>query len=483
MKQLTADIIVVAAGPAGLAAAIAASENGAKVIVFEKANATGGTGNMGMGPFAVGSRIQKESFVDITVKEAFDMHMNYTHWGVNASLVKAYFEKSGDTIEWLQGMGVEFFGAYKYFSSSWQTWHIVKTDFGHPGPRAAAGMFRAMTERAKEQDVEFYLETPVEKLIVENDTVAGVIARENGGEEIEARAKAVIVATGGFGDNPEMIEEYTGLKVGEDFHPIRVPGLKGEGLKMCWEIGAAKEGISVELIYHLPDNMTWFSLDTVMRQPNLLINQEGKRFMDEGVLENATYAGNAIMQQPGRCAYAIIDDRIKRYYMKHGLDRISMVNSPKAINAFDYQVDFAKENKYPYFFTADTIEELAEKIGVNAEVLQETIDNYNDMCEDRYDSEFGKNPEFLRQIGKGKLYAAKFYPSAYGSIGGLKINEYCQVINTEGRVISGLYAAGTDANTIYGQSYYNFFLPGNSMGFAINTGRIAGEMAAEEADC
>ena len=110
------------------------------------------------------------------------------------------------------------------------------------------------------------------------------------------------------------------------------------------------------------------------------------------------------------------------------------------------------------------------------------IDDYNGMCAANLDTQFGKNPKYLKPIGKGKLYAAKFYVAAYGSRGGLNINERCQVLDADKEPIPGLYAAGTDANTIYGDSYM-FLLPGNTMGYALNSGRMAGDNAAEYIKC
>ena len=207
MKNMEADVIVVAAGPAGLAAAITAGENDLKTIVFEKANTTGGAANMGMGPLGIGTKIQKRDFNEITKDEAYDIHMKYTHYRVDADLVQTYFEKSADTIEWLEDMGVEFAGAFRYFAESAATWHIVKPENGVIGPRAAGPMVRIMTEKAKELGAEIYLETPVKSLIMEDGKCVGVHAVDKNGEEIEARAKAVVVATGGFGTNKEMIKE------------------------------------------------------------------------------------------------------------------------------------------------------------------------------------------------------------------------------------------------------------------------------------
>lgn len=478
MKTMEADVIVVGAGPAGLAAAVAAAEEDQKVLVFEKSNTTGGAGNMGMGLFALETPIQRDSFIRLSKNDAFHAHMEYTHYRVDAALVKTYFDKSTSTIEWLQDMGVEFFGAMKYFSASEATWHVVKPEGGVPGPRAASAMYKIMTNRAKELGVEFLMETPVRKLITDNDVVKGVVAVDSDDEEIQASAKAVVISTGGFGDNKEMIEKYLGLKCGEDFFPFMIPGLKGDGLKMCWDIGAKKEGIGAEVIYQVPETMNWFAINGVMRQPNLLVNQLGKRFMNEDQMENTTFTGNAIALQPGRFAYCIMDEGIKKQYLKNGLDVVDMVHSAGLIYKFDEEIKRAAETGYEAFFEADTIEELAEKMGVDEETLSETFEEYNDMCEVNMDTEFGKNPAFLRKIGKGRLYAAKFYLGAYGSIGGIKINSRCEVINDENEVVKGLYSAGQDCNTIYGDSY-NFYLPGNSMGFAVNTGRIAGESAAD----
>ena len=147
--------------------------------------------------------------------------MFFTHYKVDARLVRDFYFKSGDTIDWLEDMGVEFAGVQRAFTAPEDTrpysdgeftWHVVKPEGGGiPGPRAATAMVKKMTEYAKEQGVDFQLETPVKRLIKEDGAVVGVIAANAQGEEIEARAPSVIIATGGFGDNPEMIREYTGF--------------------------------------------------------------------------------------------------------------------------------------------------------------------------------------------------------------------------------------------------------------------------------
>ena len=204
--------------------------------------------------------------------------------------------------------------------------------------------------------------------------------------------------------------------------------------------------------------------------------------MDEGQMGNTTFTGNAIALQPGNYAYAIMDGAILKHYKKNGPDIFDIVHPKEAFMAVDGEFDRAVEEGYDGFFRADSIDELAEKLGIDAEKLEETIDDYNDMCDEGYDSQFNKFHGYLHPItGKGGYLVGKFYVAAYGTIGGVRINKKCEVFDENDNVIPGLYSAGSDANTIYGDSY-NFTLPGNTMGFAINSGRMAGEAMADYID-
>ena len=390
-----------------------------------------------------------------------------------------YFGKSAETIEWLQEMGVEFAGAFRYFRESEATWHIVKPENGVIGPRAASAMVKIMTERAKELGCDILLETPATGLIVENDKVCGARAVDKNGEALEVRGQAVIVCTGGFGNNKEMIKQEFGLNLAEDFFPFMIPGITGDGLRMMWEVGAKKWGANIEAIFQLPDNLNWFLLDAVLRQPNLMVNQFGERFMNEGYMGNTTFAGNALHMQPGNYGYCIMDRGILREYQKNGPDIMDIVHPAEAFFGFDQQAKQAVEQGYEAYFEAPTIEELAGKLGIDPDVLQDTVDQYNEFCRCGVDSQFHKDQKFLHELtGKGGYIVGKFYLGAYGTVGGVRINKYCEVLNDDLFPIEGLYSAGSDANTIYGDSY-NFTLPGNTMGFAINTGRMAGESVAD----
>ncbi len=481
MKKLETDVAIIGAGPSGLAASVQAAEDGAKVMVFEKANVVGGAANMGMGPLGIGTKQQQAQMVDIDVERAFKMFMDYTHWRVDANLVKKYFENSASTIEWLEDMGLEFAGAYKYFPKSEATWHIVAVN-GGIGRNGGAIMNKTMMEKGKELGVEYFLETPVQKILKdESGKVCGILAKDKDGEEIEVSCKAVIVGTGGAGDNPQVIKERIGYTFGEDMFNFAIPGLKGEGIKMVMEAGGATTDMNVEMIYILPNSD--FGPDCIpatFMQPNLMVNRLGRRFINEEEMQNTTFTGNAISVQPGRIGYSIIDSSIIKGYKKRGLDVTNFVHHPENIDDFEQAVEDSIANNNPDVVKADSIEELAEKLGIDPEKLVDTVDEYNDMC-DSYDEQFFKDRRFMKPIRKAPFYAGKFRPSGYGTLGGIKINDDAQVLDDNWNPIPGLYACGTDTCTIYGDSYM-FLLPGNTMGYCLNTGRFAGEGAAAYCD-
>lgn len=485
MREMDADIIVVAAGLSGLAAAVAAAEKGASVIAFEKAATTGGAANMGMGPLAVGSRLQRESTIALTPGEAFRKHMYFTHYRVDARLVRDYYFKSGDTIRWLEEMGVKFHSVMRAFSAPEATraysdgeftWHVVEGEGGYIGPRCATAMTKAMTDRAVELGVQFMFQTPVKEIITEGGEAVGVRATAPDGEEIVCTGGAVIVATGGFGCNPKMIQELTGYEFGKTIYNFAIPGMEGDGLRMAWAAGAGKTQPTMELMYQLPDNMQHFVLDGAFRQPCLWVNKLGERFMPEDQIANTTFTGNAISAQPGNVAFAIFDENLLAHYKKDGGDIPSHVHPHDLYEHFD--AAWAKDLEAGYKPICEgTVEEIAAKAGIDPAALKNTIEQYNAMCAKGFDEIFEKDRAYMQPL-TGKLYCCRQNVGAYGSLGGILINYKTEVMTGDYRVIPGLYAVGTDACNIFGDSY-PFILAGNTMGFCLNSGRIAGENAVD----
>lgn len=477
MKEFDAQIGVIAAGPSGLSAAVQAAQMGRTVIVLEKAAAVGGAANMGMGPLGIGTRYQKEQMIDISVEKAFHMFMDYTHYNVDARLIKRYFSQSAETIQWLEDMGVEFEGAFRYFPQSEATWHIVKTDKGI-GPRAASFMNRALYEKALELGVTVLLEHLAKSLIKKGNKIVGIVAVNPEGEEIRINCDAAIICTGGAGANKKMIKELTGLSHGKDVFNFAIPGLMGDGLRMAWEAGADKLPVRIEMACDIGGGEpTTSGVTNIMKQPNLLVNKFGKRVMNEDYMQNTTYLSNVANHQKDKTCFSIVDTSIVKYYIKHGVDVTSLVTPNPDVSDFYEGIQMLMKNGSKNYFAANTLEELAEKAGIDGNNLKETVEDYNYFCDSR-DMEFFKNPEFLRPLFKPPYYAAAVHPGGYGTVGGVRINENCEACDKDFIPIPGLYCAGADSCNIYDDSYM-FLLPGNSMGYAVNTGRIAGMSAAD----
>jgi len=257
--------------------------------------------------------------------------------------------------------------------------------------------------------------------------------------------------------------------------------MRGDGLKMCWEVGAGREQPTMELMYQLPDNMNHFILDGAFRQPCLWVNRNGQRFMPEDQIGNTTFTGNAISVQPGKVAYAIFDSKLLKKYKKRGPDLVSHVHPHDLFDHFDEQWNRHIADGYEPVTQADTLEELAEKAGIDVEGFMAQIEEYNEMCEAGFDEIFEKDRHYMQAIEKPPFYCCRQNVGAYGTLGGVRINNKMQVLNEDSKVIPSLYCVGTDACNIFGDSY-PFILSGNTMGFCINSGRIAGENAAAELD-
>lgn len=476
MREKEVDVIVVGGGASGLAAAIAAAEKGAQVVVFEKANTTGGCANMAMGLLGVETKMQKQRLIDITRERAFQKFMDYTHWRSDAQLVKKYINKSASTIDWLESMGVKFALPSKYFPGSEATWHIIQPKTGAPGLRAAASMIKAMTDRAEELGVKICLESPIQNLIKDEGEIIGVVAKDAEGE-LEAYGAAVIIATGGFGDSPEFIKQHTPYEWGKDLYSYRIPGLTGDGISMAWEAGADKDHMDMELVFFAPNTGGYAPIELPFRQPNVFVNLHGERFFDESVVENPVFSVNAICRQKDKVAFSIIDETILKNYERNGLDLINVVTAQITMDDFKQEMQEMFAQGSDILFEADSLEELAEKTGIDQAGLVKTLTQYNQDCASQ-DSVFHKHSKYMKPLTGPKYYALKFMPSAYGSLGGIRINHKTEVMDTNGGSIPGLYAAGTDANAVCNPDYV-FVLPGNTLGFAVNSGRMAGENAVE----
>lgn len=469
-ETLYADVVVIGSGASGLTAALTAAEGGAQVIVFEKRGVPGGTTNFAEGIFAAESKYQRAKNIAITKNEAFNYIMEYSHWRADARLVRAFVDKAPETIEWLEKQGVEFIEPAANYPGGYMTWHIVKG--------RGSALVKTLLARAQEKGVKVYLNTPAKKILTdEKGKIVGVMAQSrNDGQNIQVNTKAVIIATGGYANNKEMLAKYTNF--GDDVVPVGNIEKTGDGIQMAWAVGAAERGVDVLQLYRpgIPGETPESHLNAPARQPYLWINSRGERFCNEGIIFSWPFAGNALANQPGRIMYVIFDENTKKYMMEKGIDVGVGVMVPVATKLTRLESELQRGLAKGYVFMADSIAELATKIAVNPAKLQETIDEYNRMCDQREDTLFGKNAKYLQPVRQPKFYAMKCLPHILGTLGGIKINHRTEVLNKKLEVIPGLYAVGNDAGGMYGDSY-DVVMAGGTFGFAVNSGRIAGKNA------
>ncbi len=469
-----ADVVVIGSGASGLAAALTAAEAGARVIIFEKQRTPGGTSNFFEGMFAVESDMQRAHYIDYSRDQAFKNIMEYSHWRANPRLVRAIVDESAGTIAWLQKQGVEFTGVTINMPKSPRTYHIVSG--------SGLAVIKALVTKAKEKGVDLQLGTPVKRILKEGGRIVGVLI-EGDAEDMRVNAKAVVIASGGFANNKEWIKKYTGFELGKNLIPVGNVDKFGDGIRMAWEVGAAEEGIKVVELYRAGPITTEIGgqVEWPTVQPDLWINPRGERFCDESVAFYDSSVGNVNAKYKEGYTFSIFDDSVIQRLMERGIDKSVNVRTPsgsKPLN-FSKELEILFEKGNTDVFVADSIEELAGKLGMDASILKSTIEEYNRFCEKKHDDLFAKDPKYLWQLKGPKYYAVKAHTVTLGTMGGIKINHKTEVIDKKENVIPGLYAVGFDAGGMYGDTYHVSVASGSSVGFAFNSGRIAGKNAAK----
>jgi fumarate reductase flavoprotein subunit len=468
------DVIVTGAGAAGLSAALTAANGGAKVILFEKMPTPGGTTNFAEGLFAAESVLQREHLSGPTKDEAFRDAMKFNHWRANPDIVRAFIDKSSDTIDWLMSQGVEFepFAPGAMWPQGPRTWHVIK---GH-----GAALIKALVARATEnKNISVYYSSPVKKLITDDkNRVVGVVAEDKSGNTMEVKAKAVILSTAGFANNTEWMKKYTGH--GDDVVPVGQMKKMGDGIRMAMEVGA--ETVNMETLQYLGvvgvDVGLMSPITAALWQPvNLWVNAFGKRFCDEATIAwEWTFSGNIISQQKDGVAYVVFDESIMKSFMEKGIIQgIGVIVPPTSkLAGLDKALETAISKGNVHI--AGSVKELADKIKVDKQTLSATLKSYNDFCGKGHDDGYAKDQQYLWPLKGPKYYAVLVKPAHIGTLGGLKINEKTEVINKSWEVIPGLYAAGTCTGGYEGDTY-DLGTSGGTLGYSINTGRIAGENA------
>ena len=466
------DLAVIGSGVTGMAAAVTAAEGGARVAVLEKQRSLGGTSNFFSGMFAVETARQRESYITYSRDDAFRNIMEFSHWRANARLVRAIVDESKETITWLLAHGVEFRPETINMPEAPRTYHPVKGQ--------GAAIIKALTLSGREKGIDFELGAPVTRIIKESGRIAGVV-RERDGEEMEVAARTVLVASGGYANNKQWIKRYCGFDLGINIMPIGNIDKMGDGIRMAFEVGADEEGLGVLEVYAAGP----FGADFVMKgplemaaaQPDLWVDPRGERFCDESIAFYDTSMGNANGRYKEGYTYRLFDDSILQILMDRGIEKQIGMDNPPGTRPTDFEKELkaAQESGSEEVIAADSVELLADKMGVDRGVLKATVGEYNRSCARGHDALFAKDPRYLRPLKGPRFFAVKARTLFLGTLGGIKINHRTEVLDKKSNIIPGLYAGGFDAGGMWGDSYCIRVSSGLSAGFAANSGRIAGK--------
>ncbi|MGE3244892.1 MAG: FAD-dependent oxidoreductase [Beijerinckiaceae bacterium] len=471
------DVVIVGGGGAGIAAGIEALDAGADVIVVEKMSEPGGAAiTSGGGCLIVGSPIQKKAGIEDTPDLAFDDWMKWGGQAADAVWARYYIEHTlHDLYHWAEKNGVSWVDIKPQEGNSVVRWTRA-ADSGH-------GLMSKLIASFTEKGGKLLTATAVTGLNVQGRSVTGITARtEKAGErrDIAIEARAVVVATGGFNSNLDMV-----LEAKPELKDSRVLegsgfGATGDGHKLLRELGSYfthMENIWF-YVYSTPDYR-----DPAGRRglafrlvPGYIwVNQQGHRFHNEA-LSGGNSGGPALMAQKPRHAWAIADRPMLAnmtvadpyYHVGEKVDRT--------------RIEELLENS-PFIHKADTLRELAEKIGVDTATFLATVERYNEAFAKglKADPDFGKPLGLSKPFDTPPYYAIQMFPLARKNFGGVKTDIRCRVLDKHFEPIKGLYAAGEVAGMAGGHINGKAGLEGTMLGPSIFSGRVAGGWAAHEA--
>ena len=493
----TVDVVVVGAGGAGMTAAITATDAGKKVIVVESQPIAGGnsvrsTGGMNAAKtpyqdkneFKEAAGVEKtlataaEKFADnatitalaATVKSQWDayqanpqgyfdsvelMELDTLIGGKgknNPELVKTLAENSAAAIEWLASIGAEVKNVGAFGGASVKRIHRpVNAD----GKVTAVGAYIVpiLEKNLQDRNVQFLFDTTANEIIMKDGKAVGIKATGKDGHKVTINAKSVVIATGGFGANAEMVEKYKPELKG--FATTNAEGAQGQGIEMATAVGAATvdmDQIQIHPTVHIEEDGNAHLITEGLRGDGaILVNAEGKRFYDEVSTRDKVSA--AIIAQPDKSAWLVVDQ--------------SMVDKSAVIAGYI---------KSGYTVTGATYEELAKAMGVDETTFVSTMNTWNQAVEAKSDAEFNRT-SFANPLTAAPYYAIKITPAVHHTMGGIVINPKAEVLNEKGEVISGLFAAGEVTGGVHGANR----LGGNAVADFTVFGRIAGQSAADNA--
>ena len=494
-STVEADVVVVGAGGAGMTAAITAAGEGKSVVILESQSMVGGnsvraTGGMNAGKtvyqdeneFGESAGVEKtlktaaEKYADNetitalakTVSEQWAAYQaNPTGYfdsvelmeldtmiggkGINdPELVETLCENSADAIDWLDEHGITLHNVSSFGGASVKRIH---RPVNAEGKTVSVGsyMIPLLQENCEKAGVKMMLDTTATEILTDaNGAAVGVKATGASGETVTVNAKAVVLASGGFGANLDMVVKYKPELKG--FMTTNAPGIQGQGIEMAQAIGAATVDMDQIQIHPTVEANTAALITEGLRGDGaILINEEGQRFIDEVGTRDVVSA--AEIAQTGSYSWLVVDQ--------------AMVDASSVIQGYI---------KKGYTVTGETYEELGKAMGVDEAAFAETMEKWNGYVEAKNDPDFGRT-SFANPLNTAPYYAVKVTAGVHHTMGGLKINANTEVLNEKGEVIPGLFAAGEVTGGVHGANR----LGGNAVADFTVFGRIAGAAASDYA--
>lgn len=460
-EDLTVDLVVVGGGSSGMTAATRAAQEGLSVVILEKMAFTGGASMIAGGSMVIaGSQLQKEKGVTDDTPEI--MVEDFLANGSNLNdqkLLNMYAQNVGPTIDWaMESLGLKFTGDLQ-FNAEYSKDRVIGLEGG------AAGYGQILRQALDKSNAKLYLETRAEKLIVEDGKVIGVEAKSNNGSTYTIKAKKVLLATGGFGNNDDMLSDE--LKDVLYYGPM---SSTGDGHTMAKAVDAkfqlmdygkrypngveVAKGIGKSTIY---GNLAAFS------KSGILVNKSGNRVVNERASNKAILTEQ--LKAEGQQLYLVMDGAT--------YEAFSSNLAANSITREDLERWIANQGKTtPVLVKADTLEAAAALAGVDGAALKGTVDKYNGFVASGTDPDFGRKAEYMKSaIGNGPYYIVEQKPRFATTMGGVVVTENMQILNADDQPIENLYAAGELVNGVHGDDS----APGANLGWALTSGKLAAD--------
>ncbi len=443
-QTIDADVVILGAGAAGMSAAIEASKAGASVVILEKQGIVGGSTTRSGGKLvAAGTPEQEEAgFTGDTSEDLYNYLTSYDEYNeIEPDKLREFTDHALEDVEWLEGLGVDVINVEPIHSSI-TPWRVLNTKGGGGQTSGIGGQISVPLYNAvSETDTQIIYNCTADKILMEDGKAVGAVGVMKDGSTVTVNAKGVIIATGGYAANHELGSLYY-----ENYTTSVPSGNTGDGLIIAKEAGA-------DIYYSkgVQEVAVSFTCGVgINEESGLIVNNNGERVVNEYTYQS--HVATALRESGSEGGWYIATSSDPNATVQYGL----MLDST---------------------LSADSVSELAEKMGVDSATLEATITRYNELCDKGTDDDFGKPSEYMYKL-EGTLYAIQMNPVLTVTFGGINTDTASHVLDEDGNVISGLYAAGETAFVgIFGSEYPSC---GVAIGSSVHYGRLAGQNAAAE---